>query len=132
MGSTAGIRNDDFDLDELNKGLIASLYKRLKDFHPAKRKENIPYDGAQFVHGIRVACGEGAEKIPHSFFANKRIDKAREVFNLTRSDINIFKTAKGSVLDRPIKHLTAQEFASYLRFHPDDLTWKSIRQWVVF
>jgi hypothetical protein len=125
------IRTDDFNLDELDSGLLEYLYKRLKCYHPAKRKEDIPYDGAQFVHGIRVACGEGAEKQPHSHFAKKRIAKSKEVFELTSSDVDDFKSAKGSVLDRPIKHLTAGKFADYLYF-VQDLTKDSIRQWVMF
>jgi hypothetical protein len=125
------IRTDDFNLDELDSGLLEYLYKRLKCYHPAKRKEDIPYDGAQFVHGIRVACGEGAEKQPHSYFAKKRVEKSREVFKLTSYDIEDFKSATGSVLDRPIKHLKAQDFANYLRFRPEDFTWDYIHQWVV-
>ena len=54
----------------------------------------------------------------------------RELYDLTEADIEAFKTATGSVLDRPIKHLTAEEFADYLATGgklPD----KIIREWVV-
>ena len=106
---------DHFDLDEINENLLEALQKRLKSFHPGKQTDE-EYTGAQFVHGIRVACGEGAEKQPHSFFKHKkpsRID--RELFDLSKADIEVFKNATGSVLDRPIKHLTAESFADYLK-----------------
>lgn len=109
------VGTDDFDLDEINENLLEALQKRLSNFHPGKRTDE-KYDGAQFVHGIRVACGEGAEKQPVSFFKWKKSDPTdRELFKLTEADIEAFKTATGSVLDRPIKHLTAEGFADYLQ-----------------
>ena len=67
------IRTDDFDIDSLDTGLLESLFRRFKNYHPGKTATDAKYDGAQFVHAIRVACGEGAEKQPHSYFKSRRI-----------------------------------------------------------
>lgn len=122
------VGTDDFDLDEIDSQLRGRLHWRLSLYHPARKGTDTPYDGAQFVHGIRVACGEGAEKQPHFFFKLKQLPN-REVFDLTETDVEAFKTATGSVLDRPIKHLTAKEFADDLL---KDLSFsdKDIREWV--
>ena len=124
------VGKDDFDLDEIDEELLEALQKRLTDYHPGKGTDK-KYDGAKFVHGIRVACGEGAEKQPQSFFTKtqKRVKCDLEVFNLTKADIETFKTATGSVLCRPIKHLTAENFADYLasKSMPDE----TIREWVI-
>ena len=124
------IHTDDFDLDEINTKLLEALQKRLRNYHPGNGTDAI-YDGAQFVHGIRVACGEGAEKQPHSFFKLKKWTQMdRELYDLTEADTKIFKTATGSILGRPIKHLAAEEFADYL-VKNCGLQEKTIREWVV-
>jgi hypothetical protein len=106
-----GIGKDDFNLDKIENELLERLEKRLGSFNPGESSDK-KYTGAKFVHGIRVACGEGAEKQPHSFFREKTVEN--EVFKLSEVDIEVFKTATGCVLDRPIKHLTADKFADYL------------------
>lgn len=126
-----GVGTDDFDLDEINVDLLKVLQKRFSNYHPSRSQTDAIYDGAQFIHGIRVACGEGAEKQPHSFFKLKKWAQLdRELYDLTEADIEAFKTATGSVLDRPIKHLTAEEFARYLAT-VRSLPAKAIREWVV-
>jgi hypothetical protein len=124
------IGTDDFDLDEIDRELLGELQRRLSNYHPGQKGTDIIYDGAQFVHGIRVACGEGAEKQPHSFFRLKKCPQVdRELFNLTETEIKIFKKAKGSILGREIKHLTADVFASYLA--NQGLSDETIHEWVV-
>ena len=59
------VGTDDFDLDEVHMKLLEALQTRLKSYHPPRNRTDAIYDGAQFVHGIRVACGEGAEKASH-------------------------------------------------------------------
>ncbi len=124
------VGSDDFDLDEIDLKLLGELKRRLSNYHPGQKGTDVVYDGAQFVHGIRVACGEGAEKQPHSFFRLKKCPQVdRELFNLTETDIKIFKKAKGSILGREIKHLTADVFASYLA--NQGLSDETIHEWVV-
>ena len=117
---------DGFDLDRIELKLLEYLEKRMAQYHPGKGTDQ-PYDGAQFVHAIRVACGEGAEKQPHHLFKANKLP-GREMFHLTEKEVAVFKNAEGHVLGREIKHLTAETFASYLahRGMPDDL----IREWV--
>jgi hypothetical protein len=118
---------DGFDLDRIELKLLEYLEKRMTQYHPGKGTDQ-PYDGAKFVHAIRVACGEGAEKQPHHFFKANKLP-GREMFHLTEKEVAIFKNAEGRILGREIKHLTAHTFASYLahRGMPDDL----IREWVL-
>ncbi|MBW2622338.1 MAG: histidinol dehydrogenase [Deltaproteobacteria bacterium] len=106
-----GVGKDDFNLDKIENELLERLEKRLGSFNPGESSDK-KYTGAKFVHGIRVACGEGAEKQPHSFFREKTV--GNEVFKLSEVDIEVFKTATGKVLGHRIKHLTAEEFADYL------------------
>ena len=124
----AKVGMDGFDLDEIDSQLRGRLHWRLSLYHPTRKGTDTPHDGAQFVHGIRVACGEGAEKQPHSFFKLKKLSN-REIFDLTEADVETFKTATGSVLDRPIKHLTTKEFVSYLA-KDHGFSDKDIREWV--
>lgn len=120
---------DDFDLDEIHKELMNYLYNRLKKYHPGKGKFEAKYDGAQFVHAIRVACGEGAEKQPQYLFKKHGKFYENEVFKLSKEDIEIFKNAKGSLLGRPIKHLTAKDFAKYL-LEEKALSKNAIQEWI--
>jgi hypothetical protein len=125
------VGTDDFDLDEIEPDLLGALKKRFKNYHPARKGSDVMYDGARFVHAIRVACGEGAEKQPHAFFdiLGRRFNKGSESFELTEGDVEIFKSATGDVLDRPIKHLTAKQFAGYLL--NGGLSDEAIREWVL-
>jgi hypothetical protein len=122
------IGTDDFDLDKIHVELLRELQRRLNGYHPAKTKDDQKYNGAQFVHGIRVACGEGAEKQPHHLFRLKKLSGG-EIFDLKEEDIEILKKAEGSILGRDIKHLSAEVFAGYLANQglPDE----TIREWVV-
>jgi hypothetical protein len=124
------VGTDDFDLDEIQMNLLEALKVRLKRYRRGTRTDE-KYNGAKFVHGIRVACGEGAEKQPQFFFTGlgKLVQKGFEIFNLSEDDIETFKKAIGSVLGHPIKHLTAEEFAGYLATDPK-LSDK-INEWVV-
>jgi hypothetical protein len=88
------------------KNSIEFVYKGFSD-HPAKTKDDQKYDGTQFVHGIRVACGGGEEKQPHYFFGLKK-QPGGEIFSLGKEDIELFKKAKGDILDREIKHLKTE------------------------
>jgi len=108
------VETDDFDLDKIHNQLLERLHGRFHRYHPGRGRFDAKYDGAQFVHGIRVACGEGGEKQPQAFFTNKGKWVKHEIFSLGEDDIEIFKSAKGEMLDRPIKHILAEEFAKYL------------------
>ncbi len=122
------IGSDDFDLEAIHLMLLEQLRKRISQYHPAKTVTDKKYDKAQFVHGIRVACGEGAEKQPHHFFRRNKLPGG-ELFDLDEEDVNIFKQAEGNVLDRPIEHLSAESFAGYLQRR--GMSAEIIRQWVL-
>jgi hypothetical protein len=124
------VGTDDFILNrKLEMKLLEALQKRFGNYHPGIGSDEV-YDGAQFVHGIRVACGEGAEKQPHSFFKPNKLPQVdRELYSLTETEIEAFKTATGQVLGRRIKHLTAKEFSDYLAKY--GFSEKAIWEWVV-
>lgn len=109
-------QTDDFDLDEIENHLLGSLYKRLKKFQSGGRTDD-KYKGAKLVHAIRVACGEGAEKQPQSFFGDEDKKYKFEVYNLDGDDIELFKSATGCVVGHCIKHYSAKRVAQYLREH---------------
>ncbi len=124
------VGTDDFILNKkLEIKLLEALKRRFANYHPGVGNDEI-YDGAQFVHGIRVACGEGAEKQPHSFFRTRKVPQLdRELYSLSETDIQVFKNATGQILGRRIKHLTAEEFVHYLE--NCGLSDKTIHKWVV-
>lgn len=120
--------DDNFDLDEIELQSLDKLRERFYRYRKNPSRSDEKYRGAKFVHGIRVACAEGAEKHPHSFFKEYKVSRS-EIFDLSELHIDIFKKAKGQVLGRKIKHLNAEVFASYLANlgKPD----KEIRELVV-
>jgi hypothetical protein len=123
------IEIDDFDLEKIHNQILYYLYTRFKRYHPGRGKFDTKYDGAKYIHGIRVACGEGAEKQPQSFFAGQGKLVKHEIFRLTQKDIEIFRTSKGDLLGYPIKHIFPGDFAKYL-MNIAKLPKETVREWI--